>query len=654
MEGVQCRFFGTSTIYLQGGVYDPRDPTRSFNVELLDADTGEVVGKSRADGRSAKSDVPHGHGFSLPIPESWLSSGEAIRQFQFRVVESGQLFPKVRRELPLARMLKDFERSCGRSAPLVAGLRDAAVRLDAIKGPDLLVVMTHELTRTGAPMIALSTIRHLVSKDGARVVLLTLGTAGKLYQEFSEVSELIVENLGECLKHALPETRKFFKVLATAAEQRVALSNSLCCGQLAVFCKEAGFKVISLVHEYPYAFSPDWVQNHFSAVESVVFPCRHVHQSFLKHGPGLLTEPHRSEPLKVSILPQGCYQLERPPLDTNEAVDFEKRFREENCLGADSRLVVSCGTLDSRKGFDWFASLIRHYGRTSPKTGTTHFLWIGGGGSPELFEHALHDMRGDGVIGQFHHISDMEDVRLAMRLADVFLLCSRIDPFPSVVLESFAMGVPVVGFDRDQGCAEMIMETRFGRVVPYQDLTAATTAIDHLLDGATEAMDVRKNGHAFVSENFSCQQYAEGIAALLRGEALPPAKPFTLGGGSAVRSQLPATAAGDGANVSPADAISRGLDFLAATQFADGEFPTLISSRESLDDGELDSSPFVTALMVHSLRSCLPRSRAMVERALAFLEGRWNRVASGATTPPSSSSTPEFLPIWMTRLASPL
>ena len=66
-----------------------------------------------------------------------------------------------------------------------------------------------------------------------------------------------------------------------------------------------------------------------------------------------------------------------------------------------------------------------------------------------------------------------EDVRDYYNAADVFLLTSREDPFPSVVLEAFAAGLPVVAFADTTGCEELIAE--HGSLVPVGDLSAVRT-----------------------------------------------------------------------------------------------------------------------------------------------------------------------------------
>ena len=60
---------------------------------------------------------------------------------------------------------------------------------------------------------------------------------------------------------------------------------------------------------------------------------------------------------------------------------------------------------------------------------------------------------------------------------DVFVLASREDPFPLVVLEAAAQGVPTICFDATAGGACEFVEDDSGIVVPYLDVAAMADAI---------------------------------------------------------------------------------------------------------------------------------------------------------------------------------
>jgi glycosyltransferase involved in cell wall biosynthesis len=67
-------------------------------------------------------------------------------------------------------------------------------------------------------------------------------------------------------------------------------------------------------------------------------------------------------------------------------------------------------------------------------------------------------------------------------MADIFLLSSRLDPFPNVAIDAMLAGLPVVCFSNGSGVAEML-SNRAGLerlVVPYTDAASAAEVMEQL------------------------------------------------------------------------------------------------------------------------------------------------------------------------------
>ncbi len=516
------RYFGIQDHYLTGAVFAPGEPERVFNVGLLDA-SGEVLLVARADRANHDKDIPAGHGFEFPIPITWLHEAVAERNIQFKVIETGDLFPREPRTLSQRKLLRTFNISGETARSAQARMKDEVSRLKKSLPQGVIVMVTHDMTRTGAPLILLEITRQMKARHAARIVLLSMKTGGQLADAFQEHCEVVIDGMESALNSAPEESAALLALLRTLSATSQALVNTICSMKLAVVLQKSGFEVISLIHEYPFAFTPEHIKKQFSSSTELIFPCKDVEIAFRRQGQ--LPRASSSRPTaRVTLLPQGCYILEQGPPDPAEVEALRARYREEFYIGPEDRVVFSCGTMDSRKGFDWFGALIRTYVRSSPHGVTTHFIWAGGIADEDLYFHFKHELRESGVIGNFHHLNDLSDCRAAFQLADVFVLCSRIDPFPSVVLEAWANGVPVIGFDRCQGCADLIKETGFGVVVPYLDEKIAARAVDDVLADQELRARVREVGPGYVARRFSYKRYVDTLEARLSGKTAPTAR----------------------------------------------------------------------------------------------------------------------------------
>ncbi|XWW46458.1 glycosyltransferase family 4 protein [Fibrella sp. USSR17] len=157
-------------------------------------------------------------------------------------------------------------------------------------------------------------------------------------------------------------------------------------------------------------------------------------------------------------------------------------------LPANAIVVGSCGNAEWRKGTDLFVSLARMLVSLDPQPDQPpiYFVWVG---LPpgQLHDDLTLDVIKAGMTNRVRFIAPTPDVLRYMARFDVFLLCSREDPYPLVMLEAGLSGIPVVCFEGAGGAAELV-ETDGGAVVPYLDLLAMDQAIQRL----TTNVDLRQ------------------------------------------------------------------------------------------------------------------------------------------------------------------
>jgi glycosyltransferase involved in cell wall biosynthesis len=122
----------------------------------------------------------------------------------------------------------------------------------------------------------------------------------------------------------------------------------------------------------------------------------------------------------------------------------------------------------------------------------------------------------DALLAQMQRLGVGDDVSLpgfepnpfaAMRAARVFVLSSRFEGLPGVLVQAMACGTPVVSTDCPAGPREILEDGRWGQLVPVGDASALAGAIAAVLD-APQAPDVRKRAAEF-SEERAVGRYAE-------------------------------------------------------------------------------------------------------------------------------------------------
>jgi glycosyltransferase involved in cell wall biosynthesis len=151
-------------------------------------------------------------------------------------------------------------------------------------------------------------------------------------------------------------------------------------------------------------------------------------------------------------------------------------------LPDDVLIVGGCGNAEWRKGNDLFIAIARQVIDRQPDK-NIHFVWVG---VPQgtLHDDLIVDIEKAGLADKVHLIPPTPDVLRYISRFDVFVLCSREDPYPLVVFEAGLCEVPVVCFDKAGGAPELI-ETDGGFVVPYLDLNAMSSRILDLLTQPT-------------------------------------------------------------------------------------------------------------------------------------------------------------------------
>ena len=500
------RYFGYENGRLRGAVFCERFPEKKFSVALCDIG-GNVISQTLANRDIMKGDIPPGYGFEIPIPIEWGASSQSSVEFQFRVLETGKVFPAAPRSVMVdnLRQLYDPIASRRNNSRHVLYILENLPVFD--QGKLYVIVCTHEMTRTGAPLIALEIVRVFKERYNLDSIVLSVGLGGALEDEFQASSHAVIDGLNETtIKSGISE--KLLKVLRTFQPQAI-LINSISTAPLVEFVQHFPLRRVALIHEYPQFYSDLFVKRYISICDTLIFPANDVKKEYSLRGLTEECNPHTN----FKVIPQGCYMLRRQKLSLSASNATKVELPPE--ITKNGHLIVGCGSVDIRKGFDWFCQFVIDFSRHSSNASDVKFAWIGKIEDQNLFDYAIHDLQTAGVIDRFIHLGEISDVGQVLELATAFVLSSRRDPFPSVVQEALLKGVPVIGFDAGQGTSEMIANEGLGEIIPYLDIAAAVKALDRCISDSSFLKMVRHNGPLFVHERLSFEKYVDSLAGIL-------------------------------------------------------------------------------------------------------------------------------------------
>lgn len=158
-------------------------------------------------------------------------------------------------------------------------------------------------------------------------------------------------------------------------------------------------------------------------------------------------------------------------------------------------LVTTVASLKPIKNVDL---LLRAAKRILQATPAAAFLVVGDGPDREDLERLARELGiGDRVI--FTGVRD--DVAALLRSSDIFVLSSRTEAFPVVVLEAMASGLPVVTTDAGS-VKEMVEDGGSAFVVPTENEAALSGAISKLIGDRDTARVFGERGRSIVEERF--------------------------------------------------------------------------------------------------------------------------------------------------------
>jgi len=361
-------------------------------------------------------------------------------------------------------------------------------------------MVSHEATRTGAPMILLELARELKKELQIKIVFI-LCEGGVLVEKFKEIGlTMIFRDFRSGFIDA--QANKIVTVLKDLPLSGI-LINSAESRKLNRYLYRLNVPTISLVHEMGSYYAKGAFKVIANYSDKVIFPAEMVAQQ--------ASENYLFPTSKTIIRGQGLLKPELLEVDRELA---REQLRNELKLPNDAFIVLGCGTLSGRKGIDLFIFTALQVLREIPEN--LYFIWVGGE-HPHLKSQTnwlRHDIRVKGLESKILFLGEKEDTTSYFVGSDVFYMTSRLDPFPCVIHEAMAAGVPILGFQNAGGFGEAL-EDGAGKLLPYGDIGMASDTIISWYQDDSETHLMIQKARERVLDKYNFKNYSMDIASIL-------------------------------------------------------------------------------------------------------------------------------------------
>jgi glycosyltransferase involved in cell wall biosynthesis len=373
--------------------------------------------------------------------------------------------------------------------------REAIIETSKKKKNRKILVVGHDAFQHGAQILLLNIVKYL-NKRFKYKVYVVLKNSGELLDEFKKVSKVYILNNGDSdkeIKHIIQ------KIKNEGVEH--AIANTVITGNIVRIIKEENMKVVSLVHELSGVIKQYRAINNVKDIltysDKIIFP-----SEFVKKDIETMVTVNKD---KVIVCPQGLFFKNQYNNNYDEA---KKILRKEMNLPKNSKIVLGIGYADKRKGIDIFINIANKF--ESEKE--LFFIWIGKKDISFWEKNNLEEKieKTKNII----LLDYQQDLSLYYSGSDIFLLTSREDPFPNVVIDALDAGLPVVGFENAGGFSD-IVHNDTGRLVPYLDLEIMEQSCRELIYNDKLRKQLGDNGKKEITKKFLFKDYVYKILDFL-------------------------------------------------------------------------------------------------------------------------------------------
>jgi glycosyltransferase involved in cell wall biosynthesis len=207
-------------------------------------------------------------------------------------------------------------------------------------------------------------------------------------------------------------------------------------------------------------------------------------------------------------------EMKSPPRmiqSIHNATDIEmvQKKAEESVFSPTTRpYFIAAGRLHYQKAYD---QMIRSYAASNAKD--SHDLILLGKGPDETKLKEL--ISNLGLESKVHLLGWRENPWAYIAKSEAFLLSSRWEGVPNIMIEAMACGVPIISTDCDFGPRELITNGQEGFLLPVDDTDAMSAAMNELVSNSARRKEMAEASLLRVKD-FCVEAIVENYADLIR------------------------------------------------------------------------------------------------------------------------------------------
>ncbi len=331
---------------------------------------------------------------------------------------------------------------------------------------DTILIVSHEASRTGAPILSYNLTENLKKKYNIVSLLLDNGS---IREYFFDLSVLVVGPLSSRANRILADDA--IQQIVELFTLKFAIVNSVESHAVVPALAKRFIPIVTLIHEFAVYTRPKSVfLDTILWSDTVIFSTSVTYEN-------AISEYAELKGHSFPIIPQGlCIAPSREndvTYDLKEEAKVLDVMRPKG-LPKDVFVVVGLGSVHIRKGVDLFlecANRVVHSGYSE----RCRFIWIGKGFNPEndmdYSIYLLEQIRRSGLEKHVFFMDETSNLEAVYQAANVLLIPSRLDPLPNVAIDAMMRKLPLICFDKTTGIADVLAANGLAQacVAPYID-----------------------------------------------------------------------------------------------------------------------------------------------------------------------------------------